>query len=99
MIFAACAVLAGPAFGQAANISAPTVQRRTLPPVSSTQTEGSLQRGARLGNVVQMFNPFASAGYGDGHEFVTTRNDEQGLRPRDKPRATPVALRLFSFSF
>ena len=100
IIFAAGALLAGSAFAQApeANISAPTVQRRALPPVSAAQTEGGLQRGVRLGNPVQMFNPFAPAEYGSGRDFVSPR-DEETARPRDRVQPRPVALRLFSFSF
>jgi hypothetical protein len=99
LIFAATACLAGSAFGQG-RISAPVVHRRALPPVNpAAQSEGSLQRGVRLGNPVQMFNPVAPAEYGDGHEFVTPRGDDPGLRPRDTSRNFPIALRLFSVAF
>jgi hypothetical protein len=81
-------------------ISAPVVQRQALPPVNvAPQTEGSLQRGVRLGNPAQMFNPFASVKYGDGHKFVTARLPDKGLQPPDNSREHPIALRLFSFTF
>lgn len=97
LIFAAGAFLAGSALAQS-KIAAPTVRREALPPVSpASQSEGSLQRGVRLGNPLQMFNPFAPSRYGDGHEFVTPRNANQGLRPRDNPHS--VGLRLFSIAF
>ena len=100
IVFATAAVLAGSAFAQSTtNLSAPAVQRRTLPPVSATQTEGGLQRGARLGNPLQMFNPFASQKYGDGREFVTPRDEGIGQRPLDRSRPQAIGLRLFSFSF
>jgi hypothetical protein len=99
ILFAAAACLAGSAFGQG-HISAPTVRRRALPPVNpAAQSEGSLQRGVRLGNPVEMFNPVAPAEYGDGREFVTARGDDPGLRPRDTSRNFPIALRLFSVAF
>jgi len=98
MIFAACAVLAGSALAQG-DISAPTVQRRTLPPVSSAaQSEGSVQRGVRLGNVLQLLNPFAPVEYGSGQGFVTPR-EEEGARHRDRSGPSPVGLRLFSIAF
>jgi hypothetical protein len=99
LIFAAGAVLAGSAFGQGNNISAPVVQRRTLPPLSPAQSEGSLQRGVRLGNPAQLFSPFAPAKYGSGSDFVTPHNDAP-LRPRNGHLTTEApGLRLLSFSF
>ena len=100
IIFAAGALLAASALAQGDNISAPAVQRRTLPPPNSAaQSEGSLQRGARLGNPLQMFSPFAPARYGDGREFVTERYTDRALQPRDRSRPFPIVLRLFSVSF
>jgi len=101
LILAAFAVLASPAFAaQGNNITVPVVPRKTLPPASTAvRTEGALQRGVRIGNPVQMFNPFAPGGYGDGREFVTPRDEDPGLRPRDKSRAFPIGLRLFSVAF
>jgi hypothetical protein len=100
IIFAGCAVLAGSAFAQGNNISAPRVRRNALPPVNAAaQSEGSLQRGVRMGNVVGMFNPFAPGSYGDGREFVTERDHDPGLRPRDRSREFPIGLRLFSIAF
>jgi len=97
LVFAAGAFLAGSALAQS-RIAAPTVHREAIPPVSpAAQSEGSLQRGVRLGNPLQMFNPLAPARYGDGREFVTPRYVNQGQRPRDNPRA--VGLRLFSIAF
>jgi hypothetical protein len=98
IIFAAGALLAGSALAQG-NISAPTVVRHALPPVSAPQSEGGLQRGVRLGNPAQMFNPFASARYGEGREFVTPRDENVEVRPRSQARTASVGLRLFSFSF
>lgn len=99
LIFAAGALLAGSAFGQG-RIAAPSVPRHALPPVSAAaRTEGGIQRGFRLGNPAQMFNPFAPARYGDGREFVTPRGEDQGLRPRDTSRPYPIGLRLFSIAF
>ena len=103
ILCAACAILASSAFAagnDANNLTAPATPRRPLPPVNNAaQTEGSLQRGIRLGNPAQMFNPFASQRYGDGHEYVTERGNDIGLRPRDESRPYPVGLRLLSFSF
>jgi hypothetical protein len=96
-------MLAGSALaaGDTNNISAPSTNRRALPPVNNAaQTEGGLQRGVRLGNPAQMFNPFASARYGDGREYVTERTEtDKTLSPRENTRSAPVGLRLFSFSF
>jgi hypothetical protein len=98
-IFAAGAFLAGSALAQG-TISAPNVHRNAVPPVNrSAQYEGSLQRGVRLGNPAQLVNPWAPAEYGDGHEFVTPRGEDTGLRPRDRSRNFPIALRLFSVAF
>lgn len=98
-IFAITGVLAGSALAQG-NITAPTVRRNALPPVNSAaQSEGSLQRGVRLGNPLQMFNPFAAGVYGDGREFVTPRDTDPGLKPRDRSRNFPIGLRLFSIAF
>jgi hypothetical protein len=94
-------MLAGSAFAQGNdNINAPVSTRHALPPVNAAaQTEGSLQRGVRLGNPAQMFNPFASQRYGDGREYVAERGYDGGLKPRDNSRPFPIALRLFSISF
>jgi hypothetical protein len=100
IVLTAGALLAGSALAQDSNISAPTVQRRALAPVNPAETEGSIQRGVRLGNPAQMFNPFASQKYGDGREFVTAREEHDiGQQPRDNSRPQAVGLRLFSFSF
>jgi hypothetical protein len=100
LVFTAAALLAGAALAQSDNISAPTVQRRALPPLNPAQAEGGIQRGFRLGNPAQMFNPFASQKYGDGHEFVATREQHDiAQQPRDSARPTTVGLRLFSFAF
>jgi hypothetical protein len=99
IVFAVGGVLAGSCLGQG-NISAPTVTRHALPPVNSAaRTEGGLQRGVRLGNPLQMFSPFAPAEYGQGRELVTARDQDLGLRPRDRSRAFPIGLRLISFAF
>jgi hypothetical protein len=99
IIFAVGAVLAGSALGQG-NIIAPTVRRNALPPVNpAAQSEGGLQRGVRLGNPLQMVNPFAPREYGDGREFVAPRDQDPGLRPQDRSRAFPIGLRLFSIAF
>ena len=99
IIFAAGALLAGSSFAQQENLSAPVVQRRTVAPLPPAQSEGGLQRGVRLGNPAQMFNPFASARYGDGREFVTARDEAVEVRPRSQARTQAAGLRLFSFSF
>jgi hypothetical protein len=100
IIFAAGAVLAGSALAQGNNLTAPAVQRRALPPPNAAaQSEGSLQRGVRIGNPLQMFSPFAPAEYGDGREFVTPRDQDHTLQPRDRSRAIPIGLRLFSIAF
>ena len=99
VLFAIGALLAGTVLGQG-RINAPTVRREALPPVNApAQSEGSLQRGVRLGNPAQMFNPFAPARYGEGREFVTVRGDEQSVHPRNGTRTQPVGLRLFSIAF
>jgi hypothetical protein len=86
--------------GDNLNLNAPTVQRHALPPVnSSAQSEGSLQRGVRVGNPLQMFSPFAPVEYGNGREFVTARDQDHALQPRDHSRAFPIGLRLFSIAF
>lgn len=98
--FATAALLAGSAIAADTNISAPTVQRRALPPVNPAQSEGGIQRGFRLGNPAQMFSPFASQKFGDGREFVAPREEHDiGQRPQDNSRPQAVGLRLFSFSF
>ena len=99
LIFATGAVLAGSALAQGNNISAPITQRRALPPLSPAQSEGSLQRGVRLGNVIQMINPIAPAKYGSGRDFVTPP-DKEKILPRNG-HTTPQApgWRLLSFSF
>jgi hypothetical protein len=98
IVFATGALIAGSAFAQG-NISAPVVPRHALPPVSAPQSEGSLQRGVRLGNPAQMFNPFASARYGDGRDFVAPRDENVEVRPRSQARTAAVGLKLFSLSF
>jgi hypothetical protein len=99
-VFAAGALLAGSALAQDNNISAPTVQRHALPPVSQAQAEGGIQRGFRLGNPAQMFNPFASQKYGEGREFVTAREERDiGQQPQYNSHPQNVGLRLFSFTF
>jgi hypothetical protein len=98
--FTAVALLAGSALAAEGTISAPTVQRRPLPPANPAQTEGGIQRGFRLGNPAQMFNPFASQKFGDGREFVTPREEhDTGQRPQDNSRQQAAGLRLFSFTF
>lgn len=98
LLLAVATSLAGSAFAD--QLSAPVVHRSVLPPVNiPAQTEGSLQRGVRLGNPAQMFNPVAPKVYGDGREFVAPRDQDQGLRPRDRSRSFPIGLRLLSFSF
>jgi hypothetical protein len=98
IIFATCAALAGSALAQGDNFSAPTVQWRALPPVNAAQSEGSVQRGFRLGNPLQLLNPFAPVEYGSSQGFLTPREEEAGRR-RDRSGPSPVALRLFSFAF
>jgi len=74
---------------------------RVTAPTGGTRaaTEGALQRGARVGNPVQMVNPGAPAAYGTGEEFIEYRENDPFLRPRDPSREHPVALRLFSIAF
>jgi len=98
--FATAAMLAGSSFAQGNNISAPVVHRRALPPVNPSQAEGGLQRGARLGNPLEMFSPFAPAEYGDGQEYVTPRDENTGINPgHGANRPAPVGLRLFTVVF
>ena len=98
-IFAAGMLVTGAALAQG-SISAPRVRREALPPINrAAESEGSLQRGVRLGNPLQMFNPLAPAEYGDGREFLTPRGEDQGLRPRDRSSSFPIGLRLFTISF
>jgi hypothetical protein len=101
IVFAAGALLAGSALAQGDNFSAPTVQRRALPPLNPAQAEGGIQRGFRLGNPAQMFNPFASQKYGSGQQFVAPRDENHDIsqRPSPAPRTQAVGLRLFSFAF
>jgi hypothetical protein len=96
-IFAVCTVLGGSAFAQG-NISAPVVQRHALPPLSPAQSEGSLQRGVRLGSPLQMINPFAPAEYGSGRDFLAPRSEVVGRQGR-RSGPSPLGLRLISFSF
>jgi hypothetical protein len=98
IIFAAGAVLAGSVLAQG-NITAPVVQRHTLPPLSPAQSEGGLQRGARIGNLFQMVNPSAPVQYGSGRDFVTPRDEATVRAHNGHMRPEAVGLRLFSFSF
>jgi hypothetical protein len=97
IIFAACALFAGAAFAQG-DISAPFVQRRALPPLSPSQSEGAFQRGVRLGSPLQMVSPFAPVEYGSGQDFLTTASDAAG-RQGKRNGPSPLGLRLISFSF
>ncbi len=98
MIIGAGTVLAGSALAQG-DISAPVVRHRALPPLSPSQSEGGLQRGVRVGNPLQMFNPLAPAEFGSGRDFVTPR-DAAAAQPRNgHVRPVGVGLRLFSFWF
>jgi len=101
IILATGVLLAGSCLGQGnISVSAPAVRRNTLPPVApAPQAEGSLQRGVRVGNPLQIINPFAPAVYGDGRAFLAPRYQDSGLRPRDTSRSFPVGLRLFSIGF
>jgi len=99
LILATATLLTAPAFAQGDNISAPTAPRRAYAPLAPSPTEGSLQRGVRVGNPLQMINPLAPAKYGDGSDFVTARDEDPGLRPRDTSRPLPIGLRLFSITF
>ena len=100
VIFAGIALLAGSALAQG-DIRTPVVRRQALPPVNrAAETEGGLQRGVRVGNPLQMLNPFAPAEYGDGTDFVTVRDEGPStLRQHDRSRTHPVGLRLFSIAF
>jgi hypothetical protein len=99
LIFAAGAFLAGSAFGQGNNISAPVVRRTALPPVNpAAVSEGGIQRGFRVGNPIQMFNPVAPREYGEGRDLVVTR-DVGSTLPHDRARAYPIGLRLFTIAF
>ncbi len=98
IIFAAAAFLTASALAQG-NFSAPIVRRETLPPVNAAaQSEGGLQRGFRLGNPLQMFNPFAPGFYGEGREFISTHDAGTALL-HGRYRAYPMGLRLFSIAF
>jgi len=100
-----CAMLAGAALTGSAVAQdfvarVPRAPRVSAPPGGPTAaSEGAIQRGARLGNPVQMANPAAPAVYGTGEEFVEYRENDPFLRPRDPSREHPVALRLFSIAF
>jgi len=98
-LFAAAAFFAGAALAQGNNLSAPVVQRHALAPSNPADTEGAVQRGVRLGNPAQLINPAAPQRYGDGRQFVVARDEALGVQPQDRARTTPVALKLFSFSF
>ncbi len=75
------------------------VRRETLPPANpAAQSEGGIQRGFRLGNPLQMFNPFAPSIYGQGREFLTAHDAGTALR-HGRYRAYPMGLRLFSIAF
>lgn len=93
---------AGAASAFAQDFRAP-LQRRpqvsTPPEAPRIIREGGLNRGARKGSVVQMFNPFAPREFGTGAEFVEDRQNDPFLRPRDPSREHPIALRLFAFEF
>ena len=94
---ATSAVLTGSALAQG-NFSAPVTQRKALPPLSPEQSEGALQRGMRLGNPLQMISPFAPVEYGTGRDFLTPSNEVAG-RQGKRSGASPLGLRLISFSF
>lgn len=98
IIFATAAVIAGSALAQG-NLSAPIVQRRALPPLSPAQSEGSLQRGARIGNPLQMINPFAPAQYGSVTDFLTPADTSKVQPRKGHMRPEAVGFRLISFSF
>jgi hypothetical protein len=100
VVFAAAGMLAVSALaqGNAGNIYAP-YQPKPLPPATGAHAEGSIQRGVRMGNVLQLINPFAPKEYGSGEEFEVRHNIQQGQHTRARPATAPMAWRLFSFSF
>ncbi len=95
-------LMVGSIFAQSgqSSISAPRVRRETLPATNpAAQSEGSLQRSARVGSPLQLLNPFAPADYGSGTDFVADRDQPADLHPRDRSRTVPIAIRLFSIAF
>lgn len=93
---------AGAASAFAQDFRAPLQPRQqvSVPPIAPRIIrEGSINRGLRKGNLLQMVNPFAPRDFGTGAEFVEDRQNDPFLRPRDPSREHPIALRLFAFEF
>lgn len=61
-------------------------------------SEGSVQRAAHNGNVLQLINPFAPKEYGDGSEFVSYE-EEHTSQTKTAGRRVGGGLKLFGFSF
>jgi len=98
LIFTAGALLACSALAQG-DFSTRAVHRNVIPPPSGAEREGSLQRGFRLGNPLQLLNPFAPRRYGSGTDFLVPRDQDSGLRRRDTSREYPVGVRLVTITF
>jgi hypothetical protein len=61
-------------------------------------SEGVLQRAVRVGNPLQMINPFASREYGDGSEFLYY--DEKDHFQQSQGRAShPKGIKFLGFSW
>jgi len=97
IILAATAALTASGIAKGDNLSAPTVPRRTVQPQPGPANEGAIQRAARIGNPLQLTNPFAPTEYGSGRAFVTNSNATEVTRPQSHAR--PIGLRLFSITF
>jgi hypothetical protein len=95
IILAATAALTASSFAD--NLSAPAVSRTTVQPLPGPAGEGSVQRVARVGNPLQLINPFAPAEYGSGRDFTATSDATEVSHPHTYAR--PIGLRLFSFRF
>lgn len=75
-ILLACALTASAQTFTTTTKAKKQVKASAPPPLEQRQTQGALQRGARGGNVLQMFNPKAPAKYGTAADSLVM--DESG---------------------
>ena len=84
----------------AQDFRAPEQPRPIRPvPIAPTPTvEGAVVRGARIGNPLQMVNPFAPREYGRGDGLVAYEPNDPFQRPH-QPTPRAVGVRLFSYQW
>jgi hypothetical protein len=97
IILAASAALTVSAVAQGDDLSAPAISRSTIQPQPAPASEGAVQHAARVGNPLQLVNPFAPAAYGSGRDFVANTDATEVSHPHIHAR--PIGLRLFSITF